>query len=497
MWSRVSVVENGQYVLVFDKTKCYDIRTESHMSSPLFIGQLQSARAELYLYLYVESRRPIWQSMLYVPTRGGDSEQQMSGSPMLLLHSAVHLSHGTKNIRANATTAQIHPPSQPFPTLCQLWNKHAEVRLVECKVYISRSSPLPNRLTCLEYSTEAQRQENNMEPLEEKSIKVSRGFTYRYYISPATSSNNGKAPLMLHHGFPDTANLWAPLLPMLTKLPNRLIVPDLLGYGGTSKPTEPQAYAYDLMSRDLLDILDAERVEKVISVGHDHGAGSAARFYNHAPDRTAGLILLNVAYQIPSKDKDFDLNAINTFATKAFGYPVFEYWNFLTAPDAASVLDQNLDRMFDCMHAGTFESKKSLYCVPDGMRQYLTDHSIERIETKPYSRDETFKQRWMSQFQEGGFAGAVCWYTSQTGGVQFASNKKIQDANVKVTVPTLFIGCDKDTVCRMELIKGPNDAGLLPDLRIETMEGIAHWPMYEDPKGTAERMIQFLEERHL
>jgi pimeloyl-ACP methyl ester carboxylesterase len=336
-----------------------------------------------------------------------------------------------------------------------------------------------------------------MEALEEKSIKVSRGFTYRYYISSKTSSNNDKAPLMLHHGFPDTAHLWAPLLPMLTKLPNRLIIPDLLGYGGTSKPTDPQAYAYDLMTQDLLDILDAEGIEKVVSIGHDHGSGSAARFYNHVPHRTAGLILLNVAYVVPSKDKDFDLNAFNTSAAKAFGYPVFEYWNFLTASDAARIIDQNLDRMFDCAHAGTFELKKSLYCVPNAMRQYLTDDSIARIETKPYSRDEKLKQRWMSQFQKGGFGGPVCWYTSRTQGFQFASDKKIPDANIKVTVPTLFIGCDQDTVCRMEVINGAKDAGLLPDLKIETMKGIAHWPMYEDPERTAEILIQFLKERDL
>lgn len=119
-----------------------------------------------------------------------------------------------------------------------------------------------------------------MDGLEAKDIAVSRGFTYRYYISPESTSDPTKAPIVLHHGFPDTAGLWVKMLPFLSKLPNRLIIPDLLGYGGTSKPTDPKAYAYNLMTKDILEILDVEGVSKVISLGHDHGVGSASRFYN-------------------------------------------------------------------------------------------------------------------------------------------------------------------------------------------------------------------------
>ena len=336
-----------------------------------------------------------------------------------------------------------------------------------------------------------------MDALEDKSLKVSRGLTYHYYISPTNDSNANKPPLMLHHGFPETAHLWTSLLPMLTTLPNRLMIPDLLGFGGTSKPADPKSYAFDLMTRDLLDILDAEGIRKVISVGHDHGSGSAAQFYNHAPDRTAALILLNVAYQVPNKDNAFDLAGINALGTALFGYPIFEYWNFLTAADAPAILEANLDRMWDCMHAGTFETKKSIYCVEDGMRRYLTDHSIPRIDTKPYAHNEVLKQRWVSQFREGGFSGPVCWYSSRTQGVQFESDKKIPDANLKVTVPTLFIGCELDTVCRMELIQLAKDAGMLPDLVIETMTGVGHWPMYEAPVRTADAMIKFVLDKDL
>ncbi|KAK3055713.1 hypothetical protein LTR09_003634 [Extremus antarcticus] len=251
------------------------------------------------------------------------------------------------------------------------------------------------------------------------------------------------------------------------------------------------------MVQDLIDICDAENIRRVVSIGHDHGSGIAARFYNHAPQRVAGLVMLNVGYQIPEKQQSFDLDTNNDIATRIFGWPILEYWHFLTSPEATRLLNNNLERLWDCAHAGTFEEKKSLYCVPGAMKRYLSDHSIPRISTKPYAHDWGLKQRWMSQFQAGGLAGPLCWYTSRVINAQVLSDKHIPDANIVVKVPTLFIGCDRDTVCRPELINGARDAGLLPDLTIKTMEGVAHWPMYEAPQETAMLIMEFLHEKQL
>jgi pimeloyl-ACP methyl ester carboxylesterase len=334
-----------------------------------------------------------------------------------------------------------------------------------------------------------------MEPLTEKILTTSRGLIYRYYASDDEPS--GEPAILLLHGFPETAHLWQPLLPALTSLPGKLLIPDLLGFGGTSKPTDPALYAYDLMVQDLVDICDAEGVEKVVSLGHDHGSGLAARFYNHAPHRTAGLVLLNVPYQVPERDNGFDLEAVNAAATKVFGYPALAYWHFWSAPDAAPILEHNLDRLYDCAHARTWDLKKSLYCVDGAMRQYVTDLSIPRIAIKSYASKPEIKDRWLAQFRAGGLKGPLCWYTSRVHNIQHSSDKKIASANVVVNVPTLFIGCNKDVVCRVETVKRPIDLGLLPHLTVETMQGIAHWPMYERPEETADIIVRFLRANYL
>lgn len=51
-------------------------------------------------------------------------------------------------------------------------------------------------------------------------------------------------------------------------------------------------------------------------------------------------------------------------------------------------------------------------------------------------------------------------------------------------------------VCRKEKIKLPKDAGLLADLKVETIS-VGHWPMYERPQETSELIISFIKEKKL
>jgi pimeloyl-ACP methyl ester carboxylesterase len=97
-------------------------------------------------------------------------------------------------------------------------------------------------------------------------VKTQRGFTYSYSASPAAS---GKPTLLFVHGFPAGSFLWRRQVPFFQQLGYGLIVPDLLGYGETDKPTDLTVYVGSGHAQDLVDILDAERVEQVVAIGHD------------------------------------------------------------------------------------------------------------------------------------------------------------------------------------------------------------------------------------
>jgi pimeloyl-ACP methyl ester carboxylesterase len=99
-----------------------------------------------------------------------------------------------------------------------------------------------------------------------KDITTSRGLIYHYYFS---APKNDKHILLLLHGFPSSSYDWHNQVAFLEERGYGLIVPDMLGYGGTAKPIDPHQYKSSLVVQDLIDILDAENVNLSVAIGHD------------------------------------------------------------------------------------------------------------------------------------------------------------------------------------------------------------------------------------
>lgn len=119
------------------------------------------------------------------------------------------------------------------------------------------------------------------------------------------------------------------------------------------------------------------------------------------------VVTLNVAYTVPSKSTPFNLAAVNAMSKTNFAYPVYEYWNFLTALDAARVMLENLHRVWETPHADSFDEMKSIYCVPTAWRDYLTDLSIPSVNIKPYARNDNLKEAWKAELSIGGSEGPI------------------------------------------------------------------------------------------
>lgn len=202
-----------------------------------------------------------------------------------------------------------------------------------------------------------------MDGFEKKTLKTSRGYTYTYY----TSSGDSSLPaLVFHHGWPDHAAMWAGVAGNLKSSKHPIIIPDLLGYDGTDKPTDVNAYVWSGMTADVIEIVDAEQHEKVISIGHDWGSSAASRLYNYYPDRVVGLVNLNVAYTPPNREP-FNLDQVNAMTEKIFGYPIFAYWGVSAADDGAQLYNDNVEKLYPVLH-GT-DTMKTYFTVPNAMRE--------------------------------------------------------------------------------------------------------------------------------
>ncbi|KAG6862416.1 hypothetical protein C0995_011856 [Termitomyces sp. Mi166 len=86
---------------------------------------------------------------------------------------------------------------------------------------------------------------------------------------PATAKDSTLPPLLFLHGFPTTSGIWKEQVTYFGEHHGfRLIVPDLLGFGGSSKPTNPEAYKPTLICQDVIDILNAEAIDVAVVIGH-------------------------------------------------------------------------------------------------------------------------------------------------------------------------------------------------------------------------------------
>lgn len=99
-----------------------------------------------------------------------------------------------------------------------------------------------------------------------KVFTTSREVKYSYFFSSAKSP---KPTLLFLHGFPSTARDWRHIVPYFKERGYGIVAPDMLGYGGTDKPVDPAAYLPSLISKDIVEILDVEQLDRVIGIGHD------------------------------------------------------------------------------------------------------------------------------------------------------------------------------------------------------------------------------------
>ncbi|KAJ4316168.1 hypothetical protein N0V94_005586 [Neodidymelliopsis sp. IMI 364377] len=267
-----------------------------------------------------------------------------------------------------------------------------------------------------------------------------------------------------------------------------MIIPDMLGYDGTDKPTEPAEYRWDKMTKDITEILDAENAPKVVSIGHDWGSSAASRLYNYYPDRVVGLVNLNVPYMPPMRDT-FDLDKFNAMTKEKMGAPVFAYWEVFAAPDGPKLLYDNLERTFRAQHGeGSIMAK--LFTTPGTMRDYLINGGYDH-ELRPYAQDPAFRKTFIDRMTRDGFEGPQCWYKATTENHQSSSDKQLPAGREVVNVPALYLGCTDDPVCRPEHM-APYKAKLLPKLEEAAMINAAHWVAYEKPEEVVSRIQAWL-----
>jgi haloalkane dehalogenase len=130
-------------------------------------------------------------------------------------------------------------------------------------------------------------------------------------------------PVLLLHGEPTWSYLYRHMVPVLVDAGLRCIVPDLVGFGRSDKPTEQSDHTYERhvgwMSQVVFDRLD---VRDAIFFGQDWGALIGLRLVAADPDRFAGVVIGNGGMPTGDRPPNEAFLAWQRFAREATSFPI-------------------------------------------------------------------------------------------------------------------------------------------------------------------------------
>ena len=111
------------------------------------------------------------------------------------------------------------------------------------------------------------------------------------YMDVKPQKANGKTVLLLH-GKNFNGAYWKTTVEALTKEGFRVIVPDQIGFGKSSKPTDYQ-FTFQQLAQNTKAVLDELKINKIYLLGHSMGGMVATRFALMYPETVEKLILEN------------------------------------------------------------------------------------------------------------------------------------------------------------------------------------------------------------
>ncbi|KAJ7625196.1 alpha/beta-hydrolase [Mycena rosella] len=263
-----------------------------------------------------------------------------------------------------------------------------------------------------------------------------------YYFSPPTV---GKPVLFFAHGFPNSSYLWREQVAFFKPLGYGLVVPDLLGYGGTDKPTDPKLYIGSGLAQDVVDILDAEGIAQVIAVGHDWGSYLVSRIVNSHSSRVAACAFLAAGYMAPDPSyKNAVMQPEASLLKQMVGYDNFAYMRFFIQPNAAEIIEKNIDSFLCLIYPEQPEIWRDNMCVDGGARSWVESKKMNPLPS--YMTPELVEHE-REALLKGGLAGPLCWYKSMVDDAKAADDATLPPEAHYVAQPLLFVACTRDVIC--------------------------------------------------
>ncbi|MFI0466615.1 alpha/beta fold hydrolase [Saccharopolyspora sp. 5N102] len=247
-------------------------------------------------------------------------------------------------------------------------------------------------------------------------------------------------PVLLLHGFPETARSWDLVSARLVAAGLRTIAPNQRGYSPGARPDGADQYGIAHLVADAVGIIDALGLSEVDVVGHDWGSVVAWHLAGWHPDRVRTLTAVSVPHPA------------------AFGWALRN--------DADQQRRSEYIKLFrqegKAEHVLLADGAKRLRAVfSDGVPAELVEEHI-RVLSEP-----------------GALTAALNWYRAMGRMDELAS----------VTVPTTYVWSTEDgALGRAGALRCGGHVAA--PYRFVQLEGISHWIPEEAPDALAEAVLQ-------
>ena len=176
------------------------------------------------------------------------------------------------------------------------------------------------------------------------------------------SKGNGQ-PLLLIHGHPETHVTWHKIAPALVDAGYRIVLPDLRGYGDSSKPGySPRSsnYSFRAMGQDMVDVMQQLGYQSFMVAGHDRGGRVVHRMCLDHPDAVQKAAVLDVAPTLTMYD-----DTSKEFATK------YLWWFLQIQPTPMPEHMISLDPGYYLRDHLAMQGKTPGAVTPEAMAEYV------------------------------------------------------------------------------------------------------------------------------
>jgi pimeloyl-ACP methyl ester carboxylesterase len=306
----------------------------------------------------------------------------------------------------------------------------------------------------------------------------------------------GQGPLvLLCHGFPESWYSWRHQIDALAAAGFHAVAPDMRGYGKSDRPEAIDQYTIFHLVGDVVGLLDAFETHSAVVVGHDWGAYIAWQAARLRPDRLRAVVSLSVPYRPRGPARPTTLmpqTADAQFYQLYFQEPGVAEAELEKDPRLSlrtmlyGASGEGAAAMRALAASGV--TAPSVGMVPRGSGLLLG--TVEPPPLPPWlgEADIAF---YAGEFARSGFRGPLNYYRNQDRNWELMA----PFADVKVTVPALYIAGDHDMV-----LAAPGTAEYLANLRqfvpalrdIRILPGCGHWTQQERPAEVNAAIIEFL-----